>query len=235
MYSKIYKYILPFVLILPLLSFGFSGCDVNADKRVVINIDWIDFIKFNGITYLSTTFQTSSIPAEDLSAYDKIQFKVAGVVTEPGYQNKNGDAAYLEIGTPIYSIQGYSPEFRLVALRGQQQIIYEADTNPNAKRGADLLDIGGKVTAISINSNVDGKTELASIKNEKQVSGLIQMVLDAPVNQTVRQNGAEQYFLDFHLWDSTVVHRSYWLDTGELSREIFLPEEFGQVIRSILH
>ncbi len=234
MYSKMYKYILPFMLILPLLSFVFSGCAGSADKSVVVMIDWVDFIKFNGITYLRTTFQTNSIPAEDLSAYDKIQFKVADVVTDPGYQNKDGDAAYLEIGTPVYSIQGYSPEFRLVALRGQQQIIFEADTNLNAKIGADLLDIGGKVTSIRVNSNVDGTTELASITDAQQVSKLVQMVLEAPIDQTVHQNGAEQYFLDFHLWDSTVVHRSYWLDTGELSRGIFLPEEFGQAIRSIL-
>ena len=56
--------------------------------------------------------------------------------------------------------------------------IYEADTNPHAKKGADLLDIGGKVEYIGINSPLDGKTELASIKEESLVSSLVEMVLN---------------------------------------------------------
>lgn len=207
MYTKIYKYVLSLTLILLLSSLVFIGCG-----NLISNIDWIDFIKFNDITYLRAS-QPSSIPAENLSDYETIKF-----------------AAYLEIGTPVYSIKAYSPEFRLVALSGEKQIIYEADTNLNAKKGADLLDIGDKVTSISINSHVDGTTELASITNTQQVAELVQMVLDAPVDQKASRYGSEQYLLDFHLSDGTAVKRMYWLDTGKLSRGIFLPEEFGQAI-----
>src|ERR1035437_6603957 len=63
-------------------------------------ISWVDFIKFNDIIYLSETNQNSSIPAEDLPEYTKVQFKTASVVNELGYKIKNGDAAFLEIGTP---------------------------------------------------------------------------------------------------------------------------------------
>ena len=197
-------------------------------------ISWVDFIKFNDIIYLSETNQNSSIPAEDLPEYAKVQFKTASVVNELGYKIKNGDAAFLEIGTPIYSIRDYSPQFRLVALAGGRQIFYEADTNPNAKVGADLLDLEGKVVYISINSRNDGTTELAAIRDAKQVSDLTQMILDAPVDQTVRQNGSDQYFLVFHLEDGTSVRRSFLLDTGELQRGIFLPDAFVQDIRSAL-
>jgi len=196
-------------------------------------IDWVDFIKFNGIAYLRSA-QSSSIPAANLSAYANIRFKVADVVGDPGYQIKDGDSAYLEIGTPIYSVQGYLPEFRILALSGEQQIIYEADTNPKAKIGADLLNLGDKVTAIRINSQIDGTTELGSIKDEKQVAKLVQMVLEAPLDQAIRRSDAERYFLDFDLSDGTQVHRCYWLDTGELSRGIVLPPEFGQAIKSAL-
>ena len=56
-------------------------------------------------------------------------------------------------------------------------ILYEADTNPYAKKGADLLDISGKVEYIGVNSAIDGTTELASIRDEGQVSQLVDMIL----------------------------------------------------------
>jgi hypothetical protein len=147
---------------------------------------------------------------------------------------ENGDAAFLETGTPVYSIRRYSPEFRLAVLKGTQYLIYEADTNPQAKRGSDLLDIEGKVISIGIKSNIDGKTELASIKDENKVAELVRMVLDAPVDQTVTLSGSKQYILVFNLQDGTVVRRSYWLDTGVLLRGIRCPEEFGQGIKAAI-
>ena len=49
-------------------------------------------------------------------------------------------------------------------------------------KGVDLLDIGGKVTYIGVNSEQDGVTELGAIKGKTQVSALINMVLQAPVD-----------------------------------------------------
>ena len=47
-------------------------------------------------------------------------------------------------------VKGYSPEFRLGTLEDGKPTLYEADTNPFAETGGDLLDIRGKVTAIVI-------------------------------------------------------------------------------------
>ncbi len=103
-----------------------------------------------------------------------------------------------------------------------------------AKIGADLLDIGGKVNYIGVNSNQDGTTELAAIKNPKQVAQLVAMVLSAPVDQTRVSQGGPQYFLAFHLKDGTVVIRAYWLNSGELARGILLPKAFGSVVAHAL-
>jgi hypothetical protein len=193
------------------------------------NIDWVDFIKFNDIEYFRK-YDSVFIPEQDLYYFDKIQFKVADNVGN-FYRFRNGDAAYLEKGTIIYSIKDYSPAFRLITGQGE---LYEAGTNPHAKKGADLLDIGGKVEYIGINSSVDGETELASIKDNNQVSDLVEMVLNAPVNQNSKEHGSLQYFIVFYLKDGTTVSRSYWLDTGELSRGILLPDEFGQAVKAVL-
>ena len=209
------------------------GCSQEKGEKLT-TIDWVDFIKFNDITYLREFVPLDSLAEEDLKYYDKIQFRLEGNVSEPGYQLKNGDAAYLDEGTQIYSIKGYSADFRLAAKVGAELYLFEADTNPNARTGTDLLDIGGKVEYIGINSRIDGKTELASIKEESLVSSLVEMVLNAPVDQTVRLWGEEQIFIVFYLSDGTEVNRSFWIDTGKLQRGILLPDEFGEIIKSFV-
>jgi len=90
------------------------------------------------------------------------------------------------------------------------------------------------VNYIGVNSNQDGTTELAAIKNPKQVAQLVAMVLSAPVDQTRVGQGGPQYFLAFHLKDGTVVIRAYWLNSGELTRGILLPKAFGSVVAQAL-
>jgi hypothetical protein len=207
-----------------------TGCNRGI---IIQNIDWVDFIKFNGISYLRTV-QPLPYHEEDLEYFGVIQFRVDGNVNTSGYQIKDGDAAFLDKGIRIYSINSYSTDFRLLAKVGTEFYLYETDTNPDAKNGSDLLDIGGKVNYVSINSSIDGTTELASIRDKIQVNQLIQMVLDAPVDQIQHRTGSEQYFLEFNFIDGTVTIRSYWLDTGILARGMQLPEEFGQIIRMAL-
>ena len=215
------------------------SCNAEADRDdnkepasgVHVEIDWVDFIKFNDITYVRKVVPLDSFAEEDLKYFDKTKFKVADNVDDLNYSSRNGDAAFLKEETPIYSIKGYSPDFRLLA-KGIG--VYEADTNPHAKKGGDLLDIGGKVEYISINSPIDGKTELASIRENSLVSSLVEMVLNAPVDQTVRSSGGSQLFIAFHLSDGTMVNRSFRPDSGVLSRGILLPDEFSRTIESFI-
>ena len=181
-------------VILPVLL---AGCS---------SIEWTDFIKLNDITYYSD-LRNDPLDESTLSPYGEIKHNVQGI-SNPGYKIKNGDAAFLEEGTSVYSIRDYAPTFRLAAMREQKWFIYEADNSPNATKGSDLLDIGGKVQYIGINSTVDG-AELSSIKEPAQVDGLVRMVLEAPVDQDSENRGSEQYFLEFHLKDGTSSTRSF--------------------------
>jgi hypothetical protein len=85
------------------------GCRIN--KPIVANIDWVDFVKFNDITYIRTYIPVL-IPEQDLNYYDRVRFKLADNVSSPSYRSRNGDAAILEKGTIIYSIRDYLPECR---------------------------------------------------------------------------------------------------------------------------
>jgi hypothetical protein len=218
--------------------FGGLGQVPEAEEELVVMKEieemvveeWANFIKFNGITY-ERTFQSLPYSEEELEYFDEVRFRVDINIDAPGYQIKDGDAAHLDEGTRIYSISGYSPNFRLVAETGTELLLFEADTNPNAITGADLLDIGGKVEYIGINDPVDGKTELASITEQDLVSSLVEMVFEAPVDQADRTSGNQQVFIEFHLKDGTKVNRSFWPDTGKLERGIMLSDDFWEIIK----
>ncbi len=227
------------LLVMVLLSLlGSVSCAPPAPMppAPATQIDWVNFIRFGGITYLASTLHARRpLQASDLGPqFASVKFKLEGHVQDPHYQAQDGDAAFLDAGTRIYAVKGYKPTFRLTAYVNHNLLLFEADTNPKAKIGADLLDIGGKVNSIGVNSNQDGTTELAAIKNPKQVAQLVAMVLSAPVDQTRVSQGGPQYFLAFHLKDGTVVIRAYWLNSGELTRGILLPKAFRSVVAHAL-
>jgi hypothetical protein len=157
-----------------------------------------------------------------------------GSVLDPGYRPKDGDAAFLNPGTPLYGVKGYKASFRLAAWEDGRLTLFEADTNPAARVGGDLLDISGRVQYIGINSEQDGVTELGAIRDKAEVDSLVGMVLEAPVNQQLGDHSGARYFVAFHLSDGTIVARAYWASTGELSRGIVLPQQFRQTIEHAL-
>jgi hypothetical protein len=157
-----------------------------------------------------------------------------GSVLDPGYRPKDGDAAFLNPGTALYAVKGYKASFRIAAWEDGRLTLFEADSNPAARIGGDLLDISGKVQYIGINSEQDGVTELGAIKSKVEVDALLEMVLQAPVNQQLNNHSGARYFIAFHLNDDTVVARAYWPSTGELSRGIVLPQQFRQTVEQAL-
>lgn len=116
---------------------------------------------------------------------------------------------------PRYSEE---PILRLAAWQDGRLTLFEADSNPAAHVGGDLLDISGKVQYIGINSEQDGITELAAIKNEPDVDTLVGAVVKAPVNQQLTDHSGTRYLVALHLKDGTAVVRAYWPGTGDVSR-----------------
>jgi hypothetical protein len=107
-------------------------------------------------------------------------------------------------------VRGYRPSFRLAARQNGRLVIFEADTNPRARVGRDLLDLQGKVRRISISSRADGTTELGAITDPGQAASMLRMLLAGPVAQRI-QPAAEQpgRLLAFHLRDGTATIRRY--------------------------
>lgn len=60
--------------------------------------------------------------------YTHTKFKVSGNVCDPNYRLKDGDAAFLDAGTPIYQVIGHPPSEQLAAMFNGSLVVYQAIT-----------------------------------------------------------------------------------------------------------
>jgi hypothetical protein len=216
-------------LLLTLVVLGIAGC--SSGVTAYVQIDYVDFVQLGGIQYVNAVTKPSRpLEPADLGAqYGTVKVQLEGS-SNPNHRLQDGDAAFLAPGTALFRLKLYRPTFRLAARSGNQLVLYEADSNPKAKVGADLVNIAGQVDYIAINSSVDSVTKVAQIRDPATVARLAMEVEWAPVDQATSSGGAMDYFLDFHLVDGTDLTRAYWLRTGELWRGIRLPANFGKAV-----
>jgi hypothetical protein len=198
-------------------------------------IDWVNFIRFGDIEYLASGIEKEPpLQEEDLGPqYGRIFFQRIGYMVESSNNQgtgEAGEAAYLEVGTPIYTVEGYKPEIILAAKSNNGLFLYLVHSNPHAEIGSDLWDLEGKVEYISVNSPQDGKTEIAAINDPSQIDGIVRMILDAPVDQKLRDSESDVYFLAFHLKDGINVTTSYRAQSSLLGGGVKLPGEFRSII-----
>jgi len=194
-------------------------------------IDWVDFVQWNGITYLHVPpGATDPVLGPQVAATKR---KLADNETNPSHKLQEGDAAFLSAGTPIYSFRDYRAAFRIGVKTANGIAIYEADTNPKARTGTDLVDLEGKVDYISITDS--SERDLATFHDPAAVAHLVGLILQAPVDQSVQTPpGGPQYFLAIHLHDGTKTVRAFWPSTGELQRGIMAGPEFARAIVAAL-
>jgi hypothetical protein len=206
-----------------------AGCGALWPRAGSTHVDYVDFVKFCGITYHAADHRVGR-PARrsDLGpVFAQVRRQLPG--DKANAQIKDGDAPFLPPGTPVYTVKGYRATFRLAASHDGRLWLYEAHEVPGARTGADLLDLAGKVRYIGINSLVDGSTELTAIRQRTQVARLVQGILNAPVRAS-RTSDGNDCVIAFHLADGTAVTRAYDPGTGELVPGVFAPREFSRAV-----
>ena len=228
--------IVPFFMLLTFVGLASCGSQTGgpgSSGGQNVSIDWVNFIRFNGITYLATTMSPQDgLPVSQLGpVFDTVKFKLDGNVHDPNYQMKDGDSAFLSAGTQVNTVKGYKSAFRLAAHFASHIQLYEVNTNPQAHTGADLLDIGSKVLFIGIISSQNGTTQLGAIKDSHEIASLVNMVLASPVDANRIGQGSMTYLIAFHLQDGTSVVRAYWQDSGIMQRGIVLPKAFVDAVQ----
>jgi hypothetical protein len=197
--------------------------------------DYRNFVKLNQITYVADgPVVGRTLGDGDLGpVHARVRCSLREKMDPTRGQPQDGDAADLEAGSPLYRVRGYRPSFRLAARQDGRLVIFEADTNPRARVGRDLLDLQGRVRRISINSHTDGTTELGVITDPEQVAGMVWMLLAGPVDQRIQPTGEQPVRLvAFHLRDGTATVRAYNPGDRRVQRGILVPRRFGQLVEA---
>jgi hypothetical protein len=141
---------------------------------------------------------------------------------------RNGDAAFLPIGTEIYELAGYNTDFRVMA----NEKIYQVNENKNAETISDLYDIEGKVEKISLESTYDGSH--ISDFNPKQTEGFIEDFLSLEyvgfdkIYKEIKNDS--NTFLRIHLNDGSSFRVSYWLEANALNPGSFGTEKMKGIV-----
>lgn len=91
-------------------------------------IDWVNFVEVGSTQYVAGPGAPPEVVQEsDLGpVYAHVNFKVSGNVCDPDYGLKDGDAAFLDPGTPIYEVRGQPPGEKLAARFNGNLVLYRA-------------------------------------------------------------------------------------------------------------
>ncbi|RPJ94612.1 hypothetical protein CW357_14605 [Rummeliibacillus sp. TYF005] len=116
-------------------------------------ISWIDVLKINDLKYKhwsDSVEEESNLVVEKGKKLGEVSFKMAGKACSD-HKLKNGDATFLEIGTPIYEVKGYPASFMVFA----EDRVFIVDQNKKAKSAKDLYPLKDYVKNIYLLSNED--------------------------------------------------------------------------------
>ena len=92
-----------------------------------VMVEWVNFIQVGSTQYVAGPGSPSVLQESDLGpVYAHVKFKVSGNVCDPGYRIKDGDAAFLDPGTPIYQVNGHTASEQLAARFNGSIVLYKA-------------------------------------------------------------------------------------------------------------
>jgi hypothetical protein len=193
--------------------------------------DYLDFVQVDGITYRAGVGR--GLGDGDLGAQvSVVRCKLAERIVEQPAGHLDGDAAYLDPGTPLHAVRGYRPSFRLAARRDGRPVLFEAVQNPRARTWGDLLDLGGKVRRITIDD--DNLRRLAVLGDRRQVARVVDLLLASPLGPAGPCPDRGNVVLGFALEDGTATSLAYDLRSHRPDCRAPLPRSFGAAVDAAL-
>ncbi|SFF05475.1 hypothetical protein SAMN04487969_112128 [Paenibacillus algorifonticola] len=191
-------------------------------------IDWVDFLMINGIKYHYNYEGSGKVSDDQLG--EKLG-EVSYMLNDHActdYEEKDGDAAFLPIGTAIYAMKGYKPEFRVIA----NSKIYEVSDNPNAATLGQLFDIEGKVDKVGLESAQDGSpigdfSAEASAQFIQELLPLQHVGFNQVYEKTKHESGI---FLRVYLLDGTSFRLVYYPEGNGFTAGAFGTESLKTLI-----
>ena len=107
-----------------------AGCQLPGSTSTCnAQIDWVNFIQVGSMEYVAGPQSPTILKENDLGpVYAHVKFKVSGNVCDANYRLKDGDAAFLDAGTPIYRVTGQPSSDQLAAMLNGSVVVYRALT-----------------------------------------------------------------------------------------------------------
>ena len=106
-----------------------SACQLPWSRSAceTTHIDWVNFVQVGSTHYVAGPASPTVLRESDLGpVYAQVKFRVNENVCDPNYRPKDGDAAFLEPGTPIYQVIGRPPGEQLAARFNGAILLYSA-------------------------------------------------------------------------------------------------------------
>ncbi|OBZ11831.1 hypothetical protein A8L34_16010 [Bacillus sp. FJAT-27264] len=205
----------------------------NKQKCPDAIIEWVDVLMNNDIKYVRNYEGTQEVKADQIG--EKVG-EVSYMLSDNACSDHitvNGDAAFLPVGTEIYELKGYRPEFRVVA----NHSIYEVSDNPQAQTVGNLLDIGGRISKVSIESGNDGSfiryfAPEAAMVFEEELLGIKASDFKEIYAVTSRTKNEWQIFLRVHLQDGTSLRMVFYPEANAIHPGGFGTEKLKEIILS---
>lgn len=199
--------------------------DAEGDAQ----IDWVPFVKVDGLMYTSLQSATENTVPEaalgDLVA--AVTCRISDTVGNPDFRPRDGDASYLPVGTELRAFADADPRMRLAVREDGAWRVYEATDIPDARSGAELLDLAGGVTKVELLDGDTATTVLGAVTEAADVARLVDAVLAAPVSSPDDEEFGNEapVFVRFTLADGTYVQRPWHRKSGVLASRLVAPEE----------
>ncbi|MEO4053022.1 hypothetical protein [Solibacillus sp. CAU 1738] len=225
--------------VISLLVVVLAGCQYGGSRAI---IDWVDFIKWDGESYLGIYTGVLADERYIGEKIGKVKFKVADNISDPSYKTKDGDAAFLEKGTEIFSIKG-RPD--LLAVKAEEtingyQVYFASDSTKFKWHFKDMPVDKVKKIEIYLAYTEEGNKKLADINDNNDIDAFLDILTNSKEDSAFQpntENGDPRYYNIVLYTDDPIAYKYgvqfdgetyFWYpwDTALLSSEIkrFIPE-----------
>ena len=202
------------------------GCPGNA------KIEWVDMIMINDIKYqhhyTEQTVEEQSSSVEPGNKISEVSYKMADHACS-NHKMKNGDAAYIDEGTPIYEVKGL-PSSLAVLANGR---VFIVETNKKATTAGELYPIEGLVKNIYIESTEDGgRVHTFDQQSVKEFKLEWQKLSLEDVDSLYKQKKMDgnRVFLGIELTNGVSFTQLYWIDSNVFHNGAIGTEEMKEII-----
>ena len=192
------------------------------------SVSWVDVLHIEGRTYERVDIDAptkSSIDRSQLAEQlGTIKCTTANDVQDPGYDLRDGEATFLEPGTPVHALAGTNVSFRVAAVDADEPVVYE-HRDLSGSSGADLLPFPAEdVAAVTFLSDIDGRTVLGQLTEPDTVLAFVEDLQTAPIGDRPNLGEEPRVFVALEFVDQPPVTLVTYPARGITTAGLQLPE-----------